>query len=91
MTLPMIAALRNASGRDRLKLKESASSLRSDPNDAEFDELVRLVEKHGGFASARNRAADCARAAKGLLLTFDNSPSREALLSAADYVVKRSF
>jgi geranylgeranyl pyrophosphate synthase len=121
MTLPMIAALGHAPGRDRRRIRDLALALETgskssrtrlddgygedgdtdgnvearrseDPaGDGGFDELVGLIEKHGGFEYARDTAARCAREAGRLLLSFESSPSREALLSAADYVVRRDF
>jgi octaprenyl-diphosphate synthase len=110
ITLPLIAALRDAPERDRREMKELALALRSasdasdngfdgranggksdhQANGSKFDELVHLIEKHDGFVYSRNTAAGCARAAKELLLSFENSPSRDALLTAADYVVQRN-
>jgi octaprenyl-diphosphate synthase len=93
ITLPLIAALRNAPEKDRCTLRELASSLKStaEVTGVDFDNLVRLIDMHGGFTYARDRAAQCARAAKGHLLHFENSPSRDALLSAAAYVVRRDY
>lgn len=89
LTLPMISALRNAPESERTAMQRMATS--PDLKDGALDDLVRLMEKHGGFACARERAAHYAHAAKALLLPFDNSPSRNALQSAADYVVERNF
>jgi octaprenyl-diphosphate synthase len=89
ITLPLISALRNASERDRAALEELISC--ADSKDVVPDELMHLMEKHGGFSYAKDMAARCAMAAKGLLDSFKPSPSRDALLFAADYVVKRNF
>lgn len=89
LTLPMISALRNAPDSDRAAMIEMASS--EDLKDGALDDLMQLMEKHGGFAYARERAAHYARSAKALLLPFEESPSRNALQSAADYVVERNF
>jgi octaprenyl-diphosphate synthase len=89
LTLPLISALRSASGVDREALLKLMTS--PDLKDGGIDDLQKLMEKHGGFAYARDRAAHYARTAKDLLLPFDESPSRNALQSAADYVVERNF
>jgi octaprenyl-diphosphate synthase len=89
LTLPMISALRKATEADRSAMLKMASS--SNLEDGALDDLMRLMEKHGGFAYARDRAAHYAKSAKALLLPFDESPSRNALQSAADYVVERNF
>jgi octaprenyl-diphosphate synthase len=89
ITLPLIAAMRNAPEADRSRLKELASSA-GDLGDG-FDELVRLMQRTGGIDYARATAARYARTAKGLLSEFEGSPCREALFSAVDYVIHRSF
>jgi len=89
ITLPFICALRNASDGDRAAMIEIASS--KDLDDGKLDKLTDLMNRNGGLAQARERAAHYARAAKALLLPFESSPSRDALLFAADYVVERNF
>jgi octaprenyl-diphosphate synthase len=89
ITLPLISALRNAPERDREVLKELVSY--PDSKDGVLDELMHIMERHGGFVYAKDRAAQCAQAAKALLGSFRASPSRDALLFAADYVVQRNF
>jgi octaprenyl-diphosphate synthase len=89
ITLPVISALRNAPERDRERLRELVAS--ADSNDGVLDELTELMDRHGGFAYAKTVAAQCAAAAKELLVSFEPSPSRDALFFAADYVVQRNF
>ena len=94
VTLPLIAALRNAPEPDRRRMRELASArFRGEgifTGDEGTQELVHLVEKHGGVKYAREEAARCVRKAKSHLLRFGHSPSREALLSAADFAAGRS-
>jgi octaprenyl-diphosphate synthase len=89
MTLPLIAAMKDAPESAAASMRELCSS--PDLQDDALAELVRLIEKHGGFSYARERAAVCAGAAKALLLPFKSSPSRDALQSAAEYVVERNY
>ena len=89
ITLPLISALRNAPEPDRSTLKELVT--RAGSTDVVPDEMIRLTEKHGGFAYAKAAGARCAESAKQLLLPFKPSPSRDALLFAAEYVVERDF
>jgi octaprenyl-diphosphate synthase len=89
ITLPLISALRGAPRSDRESLMTLVSS--AGREGADLDELTRLVERNGGFSYAKERAAQCANAAKDLLVSFEPSPSRDALLFAADYVVQRNF
>jgi octaprenyl-diphosphate synthase len=89
MTLPLIGALRGASEPDREILVRLLSSVSSERG--ALDRLTDMIERRGGFAYAKDRAAQCAKEAKDLLLTFGPSPSRDALLLAADYVVDRNY
>lgn len=89
ITLPLIAALRNSPQDEKLALHRLASS--PDPKDGAMDQLLKLMEKHGGFEYAREIAAKHARSAKAHLHSFKDSPTRNALQSAADYVVERNF
>ena len=89
ITLPLISAMRNAPERERFAMRRLASS--PELQDGALDELMRLIDRHGGFSYAGGKAAHYARAAKALLVPFRCSPSRDALQSAADYVVERNF
>ncbi len=89
MTLPLIAAMRDAPEGAAAAMRELARS--PDLHDGALAELIRLIEEHGGFSYARGRAARCAGTAKALLLPFKSSPSRDALQSAAEYVVDRNY
>jgi geranylgeranyl pyrophosphate synthase len=89
ITLPLISALRNAPASDREALENLISC--ADSEDGVLDELMDLVERHGGFSYAKDMAAQCAKEAKGFLVSFEPSPSRNALQFAADYVVRRNF
>lgn len=62
ITLPLIAALRNASEADRGRLKRLASKRRWTV--PQWNELRGLIEKCGGFAYARRRARALAEEAR---------------------------
>ncbi|HEY3216584.1 MAG TPA: polyprenyl synthetase family protein, partial [Candidatus Eisenbacteria bacterium] len=87
ITLPLIAALRDASDADRRKLK--ALALRRRWSAAQWKELKGLVEKCGGFAYARDRAWALAEEARDLLADEPGGPARTALGRAIDYAVRR--
>jgi geranylgeranyl pyrophosphate synthase len=89
MTLPLIAAMRDAPESAAKSMRALSSS--PDLEDGALADLVGLIERHGGFSYARERAASCALAAKTLLTPFKSSPSRNALQSAAEYVVERNY
>lgn len=96
VTLPLIAALREASEADRRRLKRLALRKRWTP--AQWSQLRALIERCGGFAYARTRAADCAADARRLLGEALGSArtrsvpalaARRALDQAVDYAVRR--
>jgi octaprenyl-diphosphate synthase len=64
VTLPLIAALRNASQRDRKRLERAAKRKRW--TGTQWDDLKALIEKCGGFDYARRRAAELAARARSI-------------------------
>jgi octaprenyl-diphosphate synthase len=101
VTLPMIAALRSADARGGSRMRNLALSLHdgragvppmdSKSREALLNELVRLVEENGGLNYARAKAGLCARRAKDHLAELPDSPAKDALLLAADYVACRGL
>jgi octaprenyl-diphosphate synthase len=87
VTLPLIAALRQAGEADRKRLKALARRKRWTA--AEWDRLKTLVERCGGFAYARQRALAHAETARRLLDTEGGGAARQALDRAIDYAVRR--
>jgi octaprenyl-diphosphate synthase len=103
ITLPLIAALRNASDADRRALRRLAPRKRWTP--AQWEQLVTLIDKCGGFAYARSRALALAHEARaipngdlgpvaqdGALRDPDRAAARaarRALDRAVDYAVLR--
>ena len=101
VTLPLIAALRNATEADRRVLKRLALRKRWTP--AQWAQLLELVGKCGGFESARARALELAAEARQLVATEPGRPRasitaatpavravRRALDRAIDYSVLRN-
>jgi octaprenyl-diphosphate synthase len=64
VTLPLIAALRNATERDRAKLRRLGQRKRW--TGAQWAELKALIEKCGGFAYSRDRALALAAEARAI-------------------------
>lgn len=87
VTLPLIAALRQAAPADRRKLRALAARKKWTPG--QWAELCALIERAGGFAYSRARAAELANEARGLLATEPRSSASRALDVAIDYAVKR--
>jgi octaprenyl-diphosphate synthase len=87
VTLPMIAALRNAGEADRKKLRDLAARGRWTPH--QWSRLKDLVERSGGFAYARQRAEILAEEARAILNDEPRGAARRALDHAIDYAVHR--
>ena len=87
ITLPLIAALRLATEKDRKTLRALALRKRWSP--AQWERLRTLIERAGGFAYARQRAQALAEEARGLLNGERPGPARVALDHAIDYAVHR--
>jgi octaprenyl-diphosphate synthase len=96
VTLPLIAALREASEADRRRLRQLA--LRKHRTAAQWLQLRALIEKCGGFAYARSRAEAFAQDSRRLLeQALGPEPARTApaaaaarsLARAVDYAVRR--
>ena len=87
VTLPLIAALRQAGEADRNRLKRLARRKRWTA--PEWDRLKTLVEKSGGFEYARARALQHAETARRLLDNEEDGAARQALDRAIEYAVRR--
>ena len=87
VTLPLIAALRNATAADRRRLRALAHRKRRSA--AQWDELRALIDKVGGFSYARDRAVALADEARTMLDDEPQSSVRRALGQAIDYAVRR--
>jgi octaprenyl-diphosphate synthase len=87
ITLPLIAALRLATERDRKALRTLALRKRWTPG--QWARLRSLIERAGGFDYARRRAQALADEARGLLNGERTGSARRALDHAIDYAVNR--
>jgi octaprenyl-diphosphate synthase len=87
VTLPLIAALREATETDRRRLKALAGRKRWTA--AQWNDLRSRVERAGGFAYARTRAQALADEARQTLDGEPDGQARAALDRAVDYAVNR--
>lgn len=87
MTLPVIAALRNATSAD----KELMVQIIEDPDftDEDFHTLIKALDKHGGLAYTQQVAASYIELAKQALAIFESSQTRDIMLDIADYALAR--
>lgn len=87
MTLPLIAALRNAERPERqhiLRIVKKRKQSRADVRT-----VGAFVEEKGGIAYARRMMLDHATNARELLESFPHSEARDAMVSLIDYSVTR--
>jgi octaprenyl-diphosphate synthase len=87
VTLPLIAALRLATEADRRRLRALASRRKWTPG--QWKQLCALIDRSGGFAYSRRRAAALADEARALLAAEPRTAARRALDAAIDYAVQR--
>jgi octaprenyl-diphosphate synthase len=87
VTLPLIAALRQASDADRRRLRVLAGRRRW--TTGQWASLTALIEKTGGFHYARERAAALAEESRHILAGERASAARRALDAAVDYAIQR--
>jgi octaprenyl-diphosphate synthase len=87
VTLPLIAALRQATEADRKRLRTLAGRKKCTPG--QWATLCGLIERAGGFEYSRRRAATLADQARGLLAREPHGVARTALDAAIDYAVDR--
>lgn len=87
-TLVVVHALQNLEGAKRERLIEILSSHTDNP--VELDEAVQIMEEAGSIEYARNYAENLTSIAKNRLIDMiEPSPSRDLLLSMADWFVNR--
>jgi octaprenyl-diphosphate synthase len=87
VTLPLIAALRQAPEADRRRLRRLALRRRWTPD--QWSSLRELIDKAGGFTYARSRAETLADEARRMLASERDGVARRALDKAIDYAVRR--
>lgn len=87
LTLPVIFALERAEGHEREWMTTMIQRGEFD-RDA-FEQLVAVLEKHGGIAYTRQCAQQHIQKAKAALATFGVSTERDILQDVADYALVR--
>lgn len=87
MTLPLIAALRDAPEAERRRIRALVRKRRKSRQDVA--EVQAFVRDRGGIAYARAEMLRRAQEAAERFATFPPTPARDALLDVAAYVVAR--
>jgi octaprenyl-diphosphate synthase len=86
-TLPLIAALKNATSKDRARIQSIVAS--SAFADGRWEELLALMNEYDGIGYSRKKAFAFAAEAKQTIRPFEDSPCYKYLCSAVDYTVER--
>jgi octaprenyl-diphosphate synthase len=89
LTLPVIHALQEADSADRRKMIEIVTDDHFDLSD--FKYLVGLLDRYGGIAYTRKKAARHIAKAKAALSVFEASGTRDTLIDIADYALARQM
>ncbi|MFW5955236.1 MAG: polyprenyl synthetase family protein [Rhodothermales bacterium] len=88
LTLPLIHSLREASSSDRRSIMRIVRKKKKSKDDVRV--VSHFVTDSGGIAYARERMDELAAEARRLILTFDETSARDAMLSLVTYTVQRS-
>jgi len=88
LTLPVIYALNRAEGRERDKMIKIIEDETFTPD--EFQELIKMIDSHGGIAYSQSVAKTHVTAAKEIMGTFPPGETRNTLSMIADYALNRS-
>jgi octaprenyl-diphosphate synthase len=87
VTLPLIAALRNAPPATRTRLERAVRS--GEVFDGPWKDMTDFVKTHGGVDYALARALAFGSVAKEALVHIPPSPERDALDTAVDFIISR--
>lgn len=88
MTLPLICAYSRASAAEKEEIARIIDA--EELSDEDLNYTCELIDRHGGIAYTRKRAADRIELAKRQLELFPDCEARRALYTLADYVVSRN-
>ena len=88
MTLPLICAFSKASPAEKAEIARIVEAEELSSDDLEY--ACELIDRHGGIAYTRQRAAERIGLAKRQLDLFPDCETRRALFTLADYVVSRN-
>lgn len=87
VTLPLIYALQDASPEERCQIETVLK-------DGNYDRvplrsILQIIERHHGFARARDRAQSFTEKARAIIASFPESPYQRALLSVTELLAER--
>lgn len=89
ITLPLIAALRDAPAERRERLLGRVSGLRGAARAEAWTEVRDFVEEHGGTEYSRGKAKEYGDRAKAAITAVATGVQRDLLVVSVDYVLRR--
>ena len=87
LTLPVIHALEEASESEKKKMIGKIKKVTRGNN---INLIFDFIRKHNGIEYSQQKAEEYAEKAKAILLNFEESQARQALLNLVDFVVYRN-
>lgn len=87
LTLPIILSMPHATTAERATIETVVAERSFDS--VSPDEVIDIVERHGGLEQTRAIAKDYADRCRRVLAPYPESPARDALEFAVDFVVRR--
>ena len=87
LTLPVIYSLKTADAKDRIQTEKIIKN--KDFSTEDFETLIAIMKKYGGQTYTEKVAQKYVKNAKNALETFEDSTTKEVLLSIADYTLAR--
>ena len=87
LTLPVIYSLKTADAKDRIQMEKIIKN--KDFSTEDFETLIAIMKKYGGQTYTQKVAQKYVKNAKNALETFEDSTTKEVLLSIADYTLAR--
>lgn len=88
LTLPVIYSLKSADEKDRIQMEKIIKN--KDFSMEDFETLIAIMKKYGGQTYTEKIAQKYVKNAKNALETFEDSTTKEILLSIADYTLARN-
>jgi octaprenyl-diphosphate synthase len=85
LTLPLIRTMKKCTPEERLLIRKGIE----EKDDQSIAEIMTLIDRNDGISHALAKAKSCIDEAKGYLASFDDSKSKTALFTIADYIVER--
>ncbi|MGI9419086.1 MAG: polyprenyl synthetase family protein [Geminicoccaceae bacterium] len=89
ITLPVVLAFERGDEDERRFWRRTLEESEQTPED--FENAIRLMERHGALADSMTRATDYAGRARDALGDFAEGPAKTAMLDLVDFCIERIY